>query len=436
MVVCLCLFMNVIEGFDILVMSFAASGVAAEWHLPAAQIGVLLSSGFVGMALGAAFVAPLGDRLGRRPLTLLAMTIAGIGMLLSGFTTEFLQLALCRLVTGIGVGGVMASLPVIISEYSSRRGRGTSTAFFALGLPLGGVLGGSVAALVTSSYGWRATFLLGALLTLATAAAMVALLPESIDHLVARRPVGALTRINVILAKMKIEALDELPAPAAAAAASDPATSLVKGAGALRTLLLWTAFFGLFSSLYFATSWTPRLLEQSGVSAQQGISGGILLNLGGVVGTLLVAAIALRVSSFVLGVLSLAAAGCAFLLMSTSLGSLPATLMAAALVGLLLNANGAVLYAIAPSLYAVGVRTTGVGWAIAVGRVGAIVAPLVVGLLVDGGWSTSSLFALFAIPLFVAAAAVLIISRLTPSHSSRRTTVAATGGDGPSGVPV
>jgi benzoate transport len=411
MVVGLCLFMNVIEGFDILVMSFAASGVATEWHLSASQIGVLLSSGLIGMALGSAFVAPLGDRLGRRPLTLLALSVAGIGMLLSGLTAGFGQLAVCRLVTGVGVGGVMASLPVIISEYSNRRGRGTSTAFFALGLPLGGVLGGSVAALVTSGYGWRATFALGAVLTLATGAAMAFLLPESLDYLAVRRPTDALAKINRLLARMRIPALEELPRPKEAELAGAGA-AILTGRGSLRTLLLWVAFFGLFSALYFATSWTPRLLEQNGVSAQQGISGGILLNVGGVVGTLIVAGLALRLSSMTLGVLTLAAAGVAFVVMSSSLGSLTATMLVALLVGLLLNANGAVLYALAPTLYPVGVRTTGVGWAIAVGRIGGILAPLIAGVLVDGGWTAVNLFAVFAVPLLLAAVAVLVIARL------------------------
>ena len=411
MVVALCLVMNVVEGFDILVMAFAASGVAAEWHLTASQVGLLLSSGLIGMALGSALVAPLADLIGRRPLTLSCLAVATVGMFLSAFTTGGVQLGLCRVLTGIGVGGVIASLPVIIAEYSSRRGRGTSTAFFAVGLPLGGVVGGSIAALVTAGYGWRATFLLGAVLSLVTVAAMAAVLPESIYYLAARRPADALVRMNTILARMRIAPLDTLPAPVDRAA-TGVGRNVLRGHNGVRSALLWMAFFCLFAATYFAGSWTPRLLEQSGLSAQQGISGGILLNVGGVVGVLIVAALALRFAVDRLAVVALVLGALAFGLMTVALGGLAATMAAAVLVGLIVNANGALLYAVAPSLYPVSVRTTAMGWALAVGRVGAIVAPLVAGALVDAGWSGRSLFGLFAVPLAVAALAVAGVTRL------------------------
>lgn len=419
MVVALCLVMNVVEGFDILVMAFAASGVAAEWGLGAAQIGVLLSSGLIGMALGSALVAPLGDRIGRRPMTLVCLAVATVGMGLSALTTGFAQLGLCRLLTGIGVGGVIAGLPVIIAEFSNLRGRGTSTAFFAVGLPLGGVVGGSVAALVTAGYGWRATFALGAALSLVTVLAMSAVLPESLDYLATRRPARALERMNRLLTRMRIPQLDALPEPTAANSVG-VAAAVVQGRNGLRTALLWTAFFGLFAATYFAGSWTPRLLEQSGLSAQQGISGGILLNAGGVVGVLVVAALALRVSVHALATAALTLGAIAFLIMSVVLGGLAPTLVAAVLVGMLVNANGALLFAVAPGLYPARVRTTAVGWALAVGRLGAIVAPLVAGLLVEVGWSASGLFALFSIPLVAAAAAIAVVARMArPTKRTR-----------------
>lgn len=131
--------MNIIEGFDILVM-----------------------------AVGAAALTPLADRLGRRPLTLIGLVVASAGMLLSTLASGYVQLGLCRLLTGLGVGAVIANLPVIVSEYSNRRTRGLSIAFFAVGLPLGGVVGGSTAALVTAEFGWRATFLFGGALSAVT----------------------------------------------------------------------------------------------------------------------------------------------------------------------------------------------------------------------------------------------------------------------------
>lgn len=413
MVVALCLIMNIIEGFDILVMSFAASGVAAEWHLSGSEIGLLLSSSLIGMALGSAALSPLADRFGRRPMTLWGLSIATVGMIAAAMASGFVQLALFRVLTGIGVGAVMGCLPVIINEYSSRRGRGTATAFFALGLPLGGVIGGSIAALVTAQYGWRATFALGAVLSVITVVAMLRLLPESLDHLLSRRPAGALDAVNGLLARMRIAPLTELPPPPPAAARKI-SSAVLRGRNGVRSVLLWVGFASLLGSLYFASGWTPRLLEQGGLTAQQGISGGILLNLGGVAGTLLITVLALRFTSTTLAVATMACAGAAFLLMTLSLGTLSATMIAAVAVGLFLNANGAVMYTIAPTLYPAAVRTTGVGWAIAVGRLGAIVAPLLAGVLVDSGWTGANLFGLFAVVLVVAAVAMLALGRIKP----------------------
>jgi benzoate transport len=413
-VVALCFVMNIVEGFDILVMSFAASGVAREWHLNGSQIGLLLSSGLIGMALGSAGLAPLADRIGRRPLTLTGLTVAGTGMLFSTLTAGFVQLGLCRLLTGIGVGAVIASLPVIITEYSNKRARGTSIAFFAVGLPVGGVIGGSIAALVTAEFGWRATFALGAVLTILTAAGMAKLLPESLDYLVNRRPAGALERVNALLVRMKQEPLTTLPEPERAAQ-HQIAASILRGRNGVRTILLWLSFFCLLGGLYFASSWTPRLLEQNGLSAQQGINAGILLNLGGVAGTLLITVLALRFSSHALASVTLVGACAAFILMTFSLGSLSATMIAAILVGLMLNANGAAMYAIAPTIYPAAVRVTAVGWASAAGRLGAIVAPIVAGVLVDAGAGPQALFGFFSIPLLIAAVAIFFVGRLRPA---------------------
>lgn len=416
-VVALCLAMNVVEGFDLLVMAFAASAVAAEWQLSGSQIGLLLSAGLIGAVVGSTTLAPLADRIGRRPLVLLCLTIATTGMVLSTLASGISTLGLFRFLTGVGVGGVMAGLPVIVSEYSNLRARGTSIAFFAVGLPLGGVVGGVIAALVTAQYGWRATFALGAVLSVVAIAIVFRALPESLDYLTARRPADSLKRVNTILARMDMRPLAELPASTRSAAVG-VRSAIFRGRNGIRTGLLWLMFFSLLSGLYFAANWTPRLLEQSGLSAQQGISGGIVLNVGGVVGILIVTVLALRARSAVIAAVTIAGAGLAFLGMVVSFGSLAPTLVAAVAIGLMLNANGAAVHAIAPAMYPVEVRTTGMGWASAFGRVGAIAAPIVAGVLVDRGWNGPQLFAAFSVPLFVAAGATIVLLAIRPVAQS------------------
>ncbi|GAA3793260.1 MULTISPECIES: MFS transporter [Amycolatopsis] len=421
-VIAICLVINLVDGFDVLVMSFAAPGVAGEWGLTDSRVGVLLSSGLVGMALGSAVLAPLADRIGRRPLTLICLTVCTAGMALAALSTGFEMLAACRLLTGLGIGGMVASLPVVITEYAPQRLRGTMIALYGMGLPLGGVLGGAVAKLVVAEYGWRATFVVGAVLTLVMVAGVAAAMPESLDYLISRRPRGALEKVNRLLERMRLPAVDTLPDPEPGERRVRVTTLLTRDAA--RTVLLWIAYFVMMAGFYFAASWTPLLLQHSGSSAQQGMNAGLLLNLGGIAGTLLFGLIALKVRLRGLTIACFLAAGLSYLAMSVFLDSAVAALIAAVAVGMFINASGNGLNAIAPGLYAPAVRATGVGWAMAFGRIGALTAPVLAGLLLDNSWSPRSLFGLLVVPLVAAAVAVFVIT--VPRRTARTTTAAET----------
>jgi benzoate transport len=417
MVVGICLVIVLSEGYDLLLMAFAASGVAQEFALNGSQTGLLLSSALVGMALGSAFIAPLADRTGRRPLTLACLLLVTVTMALASITTSFAQLGVCRLLTGLGIGGLVASLPVLTAEFSPRRRRGTMIALYTTGLPLGGVIGGLVAALLTSTFSWRASFVAGAVLTFLLLVLVYARMPESIDYLLVRRPAGALEAINTTLPKMGLAPIEALPEPEPQAEQGMKA-AIFSGRNGIRSLLLGSAFFIMMAAFYFAASWTPKLLQQSGLSAQQGISGGMLLNFGGAAATLTFSVLAIVVTSRTLTIAALVGASVSFLAMSTALGSLTTALLAAVAVGVFVNASATGLYALAPDCYPASVRATAVGWASAVGRLGAIISPILAGVLIDRSWTPSSLFILFAIPLLIGAALVAAIKMPAPPQVS------------------
>tara|TARA_Y100001951_G_scaffold104482_1_gene116219 strand:+ start:1638 stop:2117 length:480 start_codon:yes stop_codon:yes gene_type:complete len=123
-VIALCFLINMLDGFDVLVMAFTAVSVSAHWSLSGTQLGYLLSAGFVGMAAGSLFIAPWADRFGRRPLILACVSVAGTGMVLSSFAATPEILGMLRFLTGLGVGGLLASSYVIAGEYASKRWRG------------------------------------------------------------------------------------------------------------------------------------------------------------------------------------------------------------------------------------------------------------------------------------------------------------------------
>jgi benzoate transport len=407
-----CVGLNMLDGFDVLVMSFAASGVSSEWKLSGRELGLLLSAGLVGMAAGALFVAPLADRLGRRTIILASLWIVSLGMLLSGFAGGFRVLGVLRVMTGIGIGGILASATVLVAEYSSDRWRNTASCLYTAGYPLGATAGGAVAAVLIAHYGWRSAFLFGAVASLTMLPFVYRGLPESVDFLITRRPADALLRLNVLMSRMNRALLSALPATAAAdgPTASVTMRRLFEAALARYTLCVWIAFFFMMAGYYFVFGWTPRLLTASGLTAQQGVTSGVMLSLGGILGTVLFAFTARLVDVRRLSCAALLAASALMLLFALTTSHLTFALITGVLLGGVVNGAMAGFYALTPPLYPAGVRTTGMGWAIGIGRFGAILSPIAAGALVDAGWQPMHLYVVFSSAFFVAMLALAIIS--------------------------
>ncbi|WP_339530006.1 MFS transporter [Pseudomonas mucidolens] len=408
----ICIVLNMIDGFDVLVMAFTAASVSAEWSLSGAQIGLLLSAGLFGMAAGSLFIAPWADRFGRRPLILFCLGISGLGMLLSALSQTPVQLALLRGLTGLGIGGILASSNVIASEYASKRWRGLAVSLQSTGYALGATLGGLLAVWLLTHWGWRSVFLFGGVVTLVVIPLVLLWLPESLDFLLARRPANALARINRLARRLGQPALAQMPAavlkqPGAASGFGE----LLAPAMRRTTLLIWLLFFLVMFGFYFVMSWTPKLLVAAGLSAQQGITGGVLLSVGGIFGAALIGGLASRWPlTRVLSLFMLITAGLLVLFVGSG-SSIAAALGLGLLIGLFSNGCVAGLYALSPVVYDASVRATGVGWGIGIGRIGAIISPTVAGFLLDDGWQPLHLYGVFA-SVFVIAAGCLLLLKL------------------------
>lgn len=409
--VAICVALNVLDGFDVLVMAFTGKSVSAEWGLSGAQLGLLLSTGLVGMALGSMFVAPWADRIGRRPMVLGCLAVAGVAMSLSAVSQGPGQLGALRALTGLGIGGILATSNVIAAEYASTRWRGLAVSLNSTGYALGATLGGLLATVLIGGVGWRSVFLVGGLATLAVVPLVWWRLPESLDFLVTRRPEGALERVNELMRRMGRGALSFLPERAEAP------NGVAAGYRALlaprlrrTTLLLWVVFFCIMAGFYFVTSWTPTLLVQAGLSPTAGIAGGTLLNVGGMFGAALLGLLASRLALRNVLATYLVATALLLAVFIGSTSSLALAFVVAAVIGVFVNGCVAGLYALTPTIYDPAVRTTGVGTGLAVGRAGAILAPTLAGTLLDGGWTPQNLYVLFA-GVFVLAAATLFLLR-------------------------
>lgn len=401
--IAVCVLLNMLDGFDVMVMAFTAPHVSSAWALSGKVLGAMLSAGLVGMALGSFLLAPLADRWGRRPMIMCCLVILTLGMSLSALAANAWQLGALRVFTGIGIGGMLAGIGVISAEYANPKWRSTAVALQATGYPIGATLGGLLAAWMLEHFSWHSVFLVGAGASLLCIPLVLTCLPESLDFLVARRPRNALPRLNALLQRMHMPTLQALPvAPSRDRRRSGYAALFV---GDLRrvSILIAVAFFLHMFAFYFVLSWTPKLLVSAGVSAQQGITGGVLLNLGGIVGGSLFGWFASRWALSRLTSASLLLAMLAMLAFAGFNTDLGIAFPVAFVIGAALFGGMAGLYAAAPVVFAADVRTTGLGWAIGIGRVGAILSPLSVGLLVDAGWSPAALYVLCALPLALAA---------------------------------
>ncbi len=415
-----CMLINMLDGFDVLVVAFTAASISAEWGLSATSIGTLLSAGLVGMTVGSLVLGPLADRFGRRPMVLACLVIISLGMVLSGFTQNMGQLTLARLITGLGIGGMLPSLNTIVSEFSSLRWRSFSVSLLQAGYPIGATVGGTLAAILIGAYGWRSVYICAGLASTLMLLVVWFRLPESMDYLMTRRPRNALARVNALLARLGKEPVNALPELSASAAQERAGyADLLATPGLLRvTALFCVAFFIVMFSFYFVLSWTPKLLVDAGMSTNEGISGGIILNVGGILGSILLGFISSRLDISRLIALYMMISAGLMLAFSTVTEFNPSMLALALFLGFFIFGSMVGLYAFAPHLYPARSRAAGLSVAIGFGRIGGVLSPALAGYLFDQGWERADGFIAFAIPLLVSMIAVLLLGSVWRGQSA------------------
>jgi AAHS family 4-hydroxybenzoate transporter-like MFS transporter len=407
-VIALCFLLEMLDGFDVFAIAYTAPSISAAWTLGPKELGVIFSSGVIGMAVGAMFVSSIADLIGRRQLLLYCLVLITVAMGLTGLTTNMGQLLAARFVTGIGIGAMLASLTAMVSEYAPDRQRNFAIGFMHSAYGIGGMLGGFIAAAVIPRYGWQSVYYIGAIGGAALIPLVALKLPESVQFLIERRPQGSLQRINAILQKLGAEQLEQLPARSAAPERPTVFT-LLTPERRNATLLLWLAFFMGYVPLFYLTSWMPRIVMDSGLPMALGFFAGATFNFGTIIGDWTCGYLAdRRALRPLLRAFFLAAA-----VSMVAFGFAPTLwwllLIMSFVVGFFVLGGFVGLYMVATRLYPIEVRSTGVGWGIGAGRFGAILGPYIGGVLISAGWSTAASFLFFACPLVIAAFAVHLL---------------------------
>jgi MFS family permease len=383
--VALCVAINMLDGLDVLAAAFVAPALAVDWGLRPAALGLVFSAGPVGMAVGSLLLSPLADRFGRKAILVVSMAIMGIGMLAAAFAPSVAVLAAFRVLTGFGIGGALSSANTLAAEFSAPGRRSFNISLYSAGYPIGATLGGLAAAGLIAVFDWRAVFLLGAALSGAMVPALIAWMPESL------RRQGPGAPFAEVVERRGDQGREQ---------------GGWSRAVIFDTILLCLAYMFVMQTVYFVLQWTPKVLVDSGLSMQAGISSGALMNLGGVFGAMVFGAIALRRSTK-----ATAAWTCViFFILMVAFTYAPArleiVLPLAFAVGVTVFAAMTGLYAMAPVVFPTAIRVTGTGVALSIGRIGAIVGPFVTGLLIEAGWPRHGYFLAMSAPMLISALAL------------------------------
>ncbi|MCF2571125.1 MFS transporter [Brevibacterium sp. UCMA 11754] len=405
-------------------MSIAAVPLSSEWQLSGATTGLLLSTGSVGMLLGAVLVAPSADRYGRRNLQLFCIALAGLGMVLSGVTSSSEFLMATRFLTGIGVGAVIPIQALIVGEFFPLHRRATAIGLCVVGTPAGSAIGGAAGEYLITHLGWRSIFFAGGAATLMVLIALFLLLPETPDFLDSSRK-----RRQHQPSRERLERFVRTTEP------FDPSTMLRVSSNrehgrsadlslkSIAMVILAIAFVMINGAYYMANLWLPQLLVLSGIGDGESVRAITFFSIGGAVGALLFSALTTRYSAFASCLGLLAGGIAAFIALSMVTASVATIYALSFVLGMCMLAVLGSLSVLALLLFRTEVRASAVGIGGGAGRIGAILSPLGVGLLVDAGWSSYSIFRLASVPAIVAFicifAAGVLRSRKMPERRTK-----------------
>jgi MFS transporter, AAHS family, vanillate permease len=406
LVIALCMLFNMVDGFDITAMAVVASSVGSELSLEADKVGMIFSSALAGMVCGSLVLAPISDFIGRRKLIIAGLILVAVSMIFTASATTLTEFVSLRFISGLGAGTLLASQAALAAEYSPEKYRSLAVTTVTCGYPMGAMMTSVVAGFVMPEHGWRGMFLFGGIATIAFAMIALALIPESLKFLLERRPAKALTRANKILTRLGKQPLAELPRVAKESTDQhgtviSNVASLFRGGTWAKTLTLWVSFFLCFSTLYFLMSWIPTLMENSGYSAADGRHAFFQFNFSAIIGIFVLGTLSThwKLSNLVSGFLfSSAVLMVVFALSPSVLGLLMAITFA---IGFTQQGGFTGLYAIAAKVYPTEIRSTGVGWAIGLGRLGAVAGPWVAGYLIAAGLDMSTNYFVFAVPMAI-----------------------------------
>jgi AAHS family 4-hydroxybenzoate transporter-like MFS transporter len=407
----LCAAVLFVDGFDVQGITYVAPAISQTWNLPRGALGPTFSAGLFGLMLGALFFAPLADRVGRRTVIISSCVAFGIGTLLTTWAESLTSLLVLRFFTGFGLGSALPNAIGLASEYAPRRRRGLVVMFVASGISLGSIASGMAAAQLISTLGWRWLFAIGGVLPLLLALALIKWLPESIRFaaLTPERQPEARRLLHQIRPDLAVDERARIESGGEEGGLARMA-DLFTGERRHATPLLWVAFFFSLLNVYLVINWLPTSLHASGFTQEEAAMVASMYHLGGVAGTYTLGLLMDRIGPHFVLMFAFLLAAAGFFLFATATGldhsSTTAVLM---LTGFGVVGGQIGITALASMIYPVVMRATGLGWALAVGRVGSIIGPTVGGLLLAGHPDPRAVYLVCIVPALVGLLCVALL---------------------------
>ncbi|MEN8391049.1 aromatic acid/H+ symport family MFS transporter [Acinetobacter indicus] len=407
-VVAWCLLIILFDGYDLAINGVVLPLLMDEWGLSAVQAGMLASTALAGMMFGAMIFGSLADKLGRKKVIMICIVLFSGLTFAGGFASNPTEFGILRFLAGLGIGGVMPNLVALTSEYAPKNMRSTLVTTMFSGYAVGGVMAALLGAWLTPSFGWEIMFFIAGI-PLLLLPIIWKFLPESLMFIVKEnkqeqaRPIMARLAPEVQISNETKFELHQVDVPEAA-----NVVSLFKRGRALNTLLFWLAFFTCLLTMYALSSWLPKLMMAAGYSMDNSLMFMMVMNVGAVVGIvgggILADRFHLKPVLMFLGIMGAIVMSLMGFQSNQFLLYILVFLAGAASIG-----SQMLLYSYVAQYYPLAVRSTGIGWSSAIGRMGAIVGPILIGGLLGMNLPAHFNFIAVGLPVLITAIAVALI---------------------------
>ncbi|KFX63952.1 4-hydroxybenzoate transporter [Burkholderia sp. K24] len=417
-----CFLVLTCDGFDTQALAFTGPTVIQTFDLGARGLAPILTAGIIGMVIGSMILGFLGDKIGRRPIVLFAITIFGCASLATAFVGTPAQMLVFRFVAGLGMGGATPVILAITAEYCSASRRGMVMTAVSMGLPAGAIVGGLIASKMLPLIGWRGIFVVGGILPAILLVLLVFALPESIYYLAREKSTRSREKINRIINHISKE---KIPTDAAYVLPErdlkTSVSSLFRDGLGRNTVAIWLVYLCDWVAWFMILSWLPTVLKASGLTASQAPMGTVVINAVAIVGCVLISIMLPKVNArglliglFVIGIgasAGLAKSGSEWTLIFVLIG----------LAGIGIGCQQIILNYLVAETYPTALRATAAGWAIASGRSGAILGSASGGWFLEHGGPSGFYMALVP-PMLVGCIAISIMVTRPASRSSFQST--------------